>query len=308
MYRYIEVNSVREGGYLLWRLGHAEDARRFAFSSQKNRQQIQDKINGIIDDEIQNNDGDSRILRAVLRYASNYRERSVDESQLSWLRRDAYGCLYFWLGLVKEYVTFGMTESNEVNSRYYYRREGHFCLTGEHMSSSVPDTPEQCYLAILSILDMLPHRIKRKDAIIAELRDEYFFNKDRLRKDFSWMADAEPENIEWIMEQFSQHRKILREFRGVSLVHEMQSLAIPAIYYLWEEEPDTKQLFLNMLRKRYANMKHRKKVAVKAPVNIRISENAKKTLVKLEKRFNRNRADVIEYLIEKTWQELNQKN
>jgi hypothetical protein len=27
--RYIEVNSVREGVYLLWRLGHAEDARRF---------------------------------------------------------------------------------------------------------------------------------------------------------------------------------------------------------------------------------------------------------------------------------------
>jgi hypothetical protein len=46
-------------------------------------------------------------------------------------------------------------------------------------------------------------------------------------------------------------------------------------------------------------MKHRKKVAVKSPVNIRISESAKKTLVKLEKRFNRNRADVIEYLIEK---------
>ncbi|MDL0039220.1 hypothetical protein [Enterobacter hormaechei] len=308
MYRYIEVNSVREGGYLLWRLGHAEDARRFAFSSQKNRQQIQDKINGIIDDEIQNNDGDSRILRAVLRYASNYRERSVDESQLSWLRRDAYGCLYFWLGLVKEYVTFGMTESNEVNPRYYYRREGHFWLTGEHMSSSVPDTPQQCYLAILSILDMLPHRIKRKDAIIAELRDEYFYNKERFRKDFSWMADAEPENIEWIMEQFSQHRKILRDFKNINLVHEMQNLAVPALYYLWEEEPDTKQLFLNTLRKRYANMKHRKKVAVKSPVNIRISENAKKTLVKLEKRFNRNRADVIEYLIEKTWQELNQKN
>ncbi|UOY60921.1 hypothetical protein LCD44_20680 [Enterobacter asburiae] len=308
MYRYIEVNSVREGVYLLWRLGHAEDARRFAFSSQKNRQQIQEKINGIIDGEIQNNDGDSRILRAVLRYASNYRERSVDESQLSWLRRDAYGCLYFWLGLVKEYVTFWMTESNEVNSRYYYRRKGHFWLTGEHMSASVPDTPEQCYLAILSILDMLPHRIKRKDAIIAELRDEYFYNKERFRKDFSWMADAEPENIEWIMEQFSQHRKILRDFKNINLVHEMQNLAVPALYYLWEEEPDTKQLFLNTLRKRYANMKHRKKVAVKSPVNIRISENAKKTLVKLEKRFNRNRADVIEYLIEKTWQELNQKN
>lgn len=307
MYRYIEVNSVREGVYLLWRLGHAEDARRFAFSSQKNRQQIQDKINRIIDSKIQSSEGDARIIRTVVRYVSNYRERSIDESQLAWLRRDVYGCLYCWLGLVKEYVTFGLAE-NEVNSWYYYRREGCFWLTGEHMSSSVPDTPEQCYLAILSILDMLPHRIKRKDAIIAELRDEYFFNKDRLRKDFSWMADAESENIEWIMEQFSQHRKILREFRGVSLVHEMQSLAIPAIYYLWEEEPDTKQLFLNVLRKRYANMKHRKKVAVKAPVNIRISENAKKTLVKLEKRFNRNRADVIEYLIEKTWAELNQKN
>ncbi|MEP8704839.1 MULTISPECIES: hypothetical protein [Enterobacter cloacae complex] len=308
MHRYIEVNSVREGGYLLWRLGHAEYARRFSFGSQKNRQQIQDKINRIIDNKIQSSEGDARIIRTVLRYVSNYRERSIDESQLAWLRRDVYGCLYCWLGLVKEYVTFGLAENDEVNSWYYYRREGCFWLVGENMSSPIPSTTEQCYLAILSMLDMLPYQIKRKDAIIAELRDEYFFNKERLRKDFSWMADAEPENIEWIMEQFSQHRKILREFRGVRLVHEMQSLAIPAIYYLWEEEPDTKQLFLNVLRKRYANMKHRKKVAVKAPVNIRISENAKKTLVKLEKRFNRNRADVIEYLIEKTWQELNQKN
>lgn len=308
MHRYIEVNSVREGVYLLWRLGHTEDARRFVFSPQKNRQQIQDKINGIIDDEIKNNDGDTRILSTVLRYISNYRERSVDESQLSWLRRDAFGCLYFWSGLVKEYVTFGLRESDEVSPCYYYRRGGHFWLVGEHMSSSVPDTPEQCYLAILSILDMLPHRFRHKDAIISELRDEYFYNKERLRKDFSWMADAEPENIEWIMAQFDQHRKILRGLRDINLVYEMQSLAIPAIYYLWEEKPDTKQLFLNILRKRYANMKHRKKVALKAPVNIRISENAKKTLVKLEKRFNRNRADVIEYLIEKTWAELNQKN
>ena len=110
------------------------------------------------------------------------------------------------------------------------------------------------------------------------------------------------------MAQFGLHRKILRDFKNINLVHEMQNLAFPALYYLWEEEPDTKQLFLNTLRKRYANMKHRKKVAVKSPVNIRISESAKKTLVKLEKRFNRNRADVIEYLIEKTWQELNQKN
>ncbi len=55
-------------------------------------------------------------------------------------------------------------------------------------------------------------------------------------------------------------------------------------------------------------MKHRKKVADKAPVNIRISKSAKETLVKLEKRFNRNRADVIESLIERAWAELNQKN
>lgn len=308
MHRYVEVNSVREGVYLLWRLGHAEDARRFAFSLQKNRQLIQDKINGILDDEIQRNGGDARIFRMVSRYISSYRERSIDESQLSWLRRDSYGCLYFWLGLIKECVTFGLTESDEVNPRYYYRRKGHLWLIGEHMSSSVPDTPEQCYLAILSILDILPHRIKRKDAIIAGLRDEYFYNKERLRKDFSWVADAEPENIEWIMAQFGLHRKILRDFKNINLVHDMQNLAIPALYYLWEEEPDTKQLFLNTLRKRYANMKHRKKVADKAPINIRISESTKKTLVKLEKRFNRNRADVIEYLIEKTWAELNQKN
>jgi hypothetical protein len=97
------------------------------------------------------------------------------------------------------------------------------------------------------------------------------------------------------MAQFGLHRKILL-LKILTLFMRCKPLLF---LYSSGRKTDTKQLFLNTLRKRYANMKHRKKVAVKSPVNIRISESAKKTLVKLEKRFNRNRADVIEYLIEK---------
>ncbi|WP_409160492.1 hypothetical protein [Pectobacterium sp. B2J-2] len=308
MVRYIEVKSIREGVYLLWRMGHSEEARRFSFGTQKNVQLINEKINKIIDAEVQESDGVTRITKHVIRYSTIYREHSVDESQLVWIKQDQYGCMYFWLRLIKEYVTFYSEDADDAYPQYYFRRKRHLWFIGEHLPSAIPDTPEQCYLATLSILDILLTRTSRNDSIISEIKDDYLKNKKRFRKDFSWMVDAGKENIEWIMEQFFSERRIFRGFRDINIIPEMQAFAIPAIYYLWNEEPAEKQLFLNTLRKRYANMKHRKKVATKAPVNIRISESSKKTLVKLEKRFNRNRADVIEFLIEKAWAELNQKN
>jgi hypothetical protein len=86
----------------------------------------------------------------------------------------------------------------------------------------------------------IPHRIKRKDAIYSRIKDGIFTIRNDIEKIF-WITDAEPENIAWIMAQFRASKKILRDFKNINLVHEMQNLAFPALYYLWEEEPDTKQ-------------------------------------------------------------------
>ncbi|MFJ5366887.1 hypothetical protein ACIPR9_17505 [Pectobacterium punjabense] len=307
MVRYIDVKSIREGVYLLWRMGHSEEARRFSFSTQKNVQLINEKINKIIDAEVRESNGATRITKHVLRYNTIYCDHSVDESQLVWLKQDQYGCIYFWLRLIKEYVSFYPRDADDIHPKYYFRRKRHLWLIGEHLPSAIPDTPEQCYLASLSILDILLTLTSKNDSITSEIKNDYLNNKKMFRKDFSWMVDAGKENIEWVMEQFFSERRIFRDFRDVNIIPEMQGFAIPAIYYLWNEEPAEKQLFLNTLRKRYANMKHRKKVATKAPVNIRISDSSKKTLVKLEKHLNRNRADVIEFLIDKAWADMNQK-
>ncbi|MEQ9925969.1 hypothetical protein ABRP60_13510 [Pectobacterium brasiliense] len=307
MVRYIEVKSIREGVYLLWRMGHSEEARRFSFGTQKNVQLINEKINKIIDAEVRESNGATRITKHVLRYSTIYSDHSVDESQLVWLKQDQYGCIYFWLRLIKEYVSFYPRDADDIHPKYYFRRKRHLWLIGEHLPSAIPDTPEQCYLATLSILDILLTLTSKNDSITSEIKNDYLNNKKMFRKDFSWMVDAGKENIEWVMEQFFSERRIFRDFRDVNIIPEMQGFAIPAIYYLWNEESAEKQLFLNTLRKRYANMKHRKKVATKAPVNIRISDSSKKTLVKLEKYLNRNRADVIEFLIDKAWADMNQK-
>lgn len=171
-----------------------------------------------------------------------------------------------------------------------------------------PDNPKKCFMAGLYILDLLSFSPDKLQRTLDEIKIDYSHIRDLRRKDFAWFTDAGPEDVKWVWKQFNGHPNLLNKIIKWDLSESLLSQAIPLLYYLWDEREDTKALYLNTLRKRYANMKHRKKVADKAPVNIRISENSKKTLVKLEKRFNRNRADVIEYLIEKTWQELNQKN
>ncbi|RJL18739.1 hypothetical protein [Pectobacterium polaris] len=177
MVRYIEVKSIREGVYLLWRMGHSEEARRFSFGTQKNVQLINEKINKIIDAEVQESGGATRITKHVLRYSAIYREHSVDESQLVWLKQDQYGCIYFWLRLIKEYVDFYPGDADDIHPKYYFRRKRHLWLIGEHLPSAIPDTPEQCYLATLSILDILLTQTSKNDSITSEVKNDYLNNK-----------------------------------------------------------------------------------------------------------------------------------
>ncbi len=148
----------------------------------------------------------------------------------------------------------------------------------------------------------------RKSNIVSTIRQDYLDYQLKLNANFVWLVDADDDNIQWVMTQFTQHRRILSDVREFQFSPEIQRFALPILYSLWDAHRDTKTLFLTALRKRYANMKHRKKVADKSPVNICISESSKKKLIKLEKYFNRNRADVIEHLIEQAWVERSNKN
>ncbi|UEK59211.1 hypothetical protein LL668_18285 [Providencia rettgeri] len=307
MNQHIEVNSVREGIYLLWRLDYTEEVQQFIFNTANDTQQINKRINEIIRKSLSKNGGDATIIQSSARYLNIFRRRQIDETQLVWLKREHLASLYFWLWLIKNHIMVYNDTSG--SSRHYSLRDRKIQFTLEEIFNLIPNSIEQTYQAALFLLDILPNSsLLRKSNIVSTIRQDYLDYQLKLNANFVWLVDADDDNIQWVMTQFIQHRRILSDIRKLNFSPEIQRFALPILYSLWDAHPDTKRLFLTALRKRYANMKHRKKVADKSPVNIRISENSKKKLVKLEKYFNRNRADVIEYLIEKAWAERGNKN
>lgn len=310
MKEHVSIKTVREGIYLLWRLGWRDEARKYAFSSQKEKGVINNKINSIIDETLQKKTGGVNIVDNSNRFLNIYKNRFIDEAQLSWVHHDKYGQIYLWLWLLSNHLSIKSLKtvlSNRINLERN-KRIGKFDFTQSTLAISNPTNASQCFKAALYALDLFPFSLEIKHEIIDRIRKEYFEVQSRIRKDFSWLSNVEPQDIEWVQEQFRKERKMSQDLVYVELEPQAYALAIPLIYYLWDCERSDKKLYLNTLRKRFANVKHRKKVADKAPINIRVAPETKKILEKLEKKFNRNRADVIEYLIKKSWQELNSRN
>jgi hypothetical protein len=259
-------------------MGYSEEARQFAFSSKKDISRINDKINILIDDDIRREEDNSRRIDQALRFANEFSDNFIDESQLLWLNHDQNACLYFWLWLYKKHTT--NDDAFDIDSVLNKNRRIQRSNSNKHRQDkyirsllpiSTPDTIEQCYKGILYLLDIVFDYLDEKNDIVDTIRDEYFGIKEYIRKDFSWFFDADSEQIQWVWEQLEKHRRILREFNHSEFGSEIQTRAIPILFYLWDADLNEKTLYLNTLRKRYANMKHRKKVADKAPINIRIS-------------------------------------
>lgn len=313
MIRSVEVRSIREGVYILWYLGYTDLASLYASGSERELLRFNGAINRLIEQELTENDK-SEIVLNFIKNQEMYRKYRVDEKIASWFSQDEKSSVFFWLYLLKKFRDQQFVDEilslagNSYHDNKIVRDKNNSKVIVNELPIRTPDNPKKCFMAGLYILDLLSFSPDKLQRTLDEIRIDYSHIRDLRRKDFAWFTDAGPEDVKWVWKQFNGHPKLLNKIIKWDLSESLLSQAIPLLYYLWDEREDTKALYLNTLRKRYANMKHRKKVADKAPVNIRISENAKKTLVKLEKRFNRNRADVIEYLIEKTWQELNQKN
>lgn len=313
MIGHVEVRSIREGVCILWYLGYTDIASLYASGSERELLRFNGAINRLIDQILTENDK-SEIVLNFIKNQEMYRKYRVDETVASWFSHDEKSSIYFWLYLLKKFrdQQVGDEILSLADNRYYgneiVRDKNNSKIIVNELPIRTPDNAKKCFMAGLYILDLLSFSSDRLQRTLDEIKIDYAYIRDLSRKDFAWFTDAGPEDVKWVWKQFSGHPDLLNNIKKWDLSESLLSQAIPLLYYLWDGREDTKALYLNTLRKRYANMKHRKKVADKAPVNIRISQDAKKNLVKLEKRLNRNRADVIEYLIEKNWAELNQKN
>lgn len=305
MSTFIDIKSIREGIYLLWSAGAVDKARQLTDS---NIPEIRDKLNSL--DLREMNKIKNEFISSttpIYDIQKKYRNNAINEHQLEWIDESHNACLFFWLHLYLEH-THGDIEDYE-DCLYTKRRSGAVKINRFHMPINTPDAVWQFRASSLFILDALPYDLHRKNEIINEIKNKYFKTADNIDKDFKWFSDAKPKYVEMIWEQFSNKREYRRStMRQLEFIRAMRGKLIPVIFHSLDTEEDSKTLFLSTLRKRYANWKHREKVSDKAPVNIRISPKAKKNLERLEKRMNRNRADVIEYLIETKWAELNQKN
>lgn len=315
---HVKIESIREGVYLLWRLGYREEARVFALGRKDDLIRCNALINRKIGNELLRNEGNAATVKRIAVLQNHYRERLISESQISWIKNDENACVYFWLYMYEHHSSASGTDliddilsksRNRSRRKPGYRHDRHD-LRIPHSELPVVNVsnPAECFTAALLLMDLLPLKIIERNDILDKMASQYKYASENIGSDFPWFVGAENKHVAWVWNKFKEHNQITEAFDMFHIGPDVMARAIPFVYYLWDEKRDAKLLFLNGFRKRFANMKHREKVSDKEPVNIRVSKGTKKTLEKLEKRFNRSRADVIEYLIEKAWAELNQKN
>lgn len=301
---FFNIKSVREGIYLLCRLGEYEDAQHYALESSPDVLLINNEINSIFSE---NPNGFRKDLRYT-RYQKKLNNDLINECHIQWARDDELGAAMLWAYLVNNY-----TITRNVHPRHYvglYSRntdydrkifKGMFFVTREYLPINTVYKTTQCYTAALYILDLLTLKRDEKIDLINNIYETYKSLSKRCKTEFSWLKDATNVQLDWVWNQFLKHPFTRKAIDNIGFPEENKLLSIQCIYYMISEGESEKKLWLNNIKKNYANMKHREKVKDKAPVNIRISPSAKKKLVNLEKKFNRNRSEVIEHLIEQAW-------
>ncbi len=317
MFSHVKAESIREGVYLLRRLGFWDEAKQFVLGRENDLVRCNSTLNRKIENDLRT-DGDATVLRRAARYKEIYQERLIHESQIAWLKNDEDACVYFWLYMFKNhtYAEEIISDSERIipKSRYRSHRAGkrrnekYFMMQRIDLPVTSAFNPKECLTAALSLLDLSPYYLDERNNILDRIKRGYERTKSEKENDFSWMSGVESKHITWIWKQFENQEDLSEDFRGIELGPDSWRRAVPLIYSLWNARPDTKTLFLTKLRKRFANMKHREKVADKKPINIRVSKATKDNLERLVKRHNLNSADVIEFLINKAWDDLNRKN
>lgn len=317
MFSHIKAESLREGAYLLRRLGYWDEARQFALGRESDLVRCNSTLNKKIDNDLLAN-GDATVLRRAARYKEIYQERLIHESQITWLVNDEDACVYFWLYMFKNHTyseeIISVSEQIIPRPRFRPHRAGkrrddkYFMMQRTDLPVTSPFNSRECLTAALSLMDLSPYSLDERNDILDRIKRGYERIKSEVKNDFSWMSGVDPRHIAWIWTQFENQEDLSEDFRCIALGPDSLCRSIPFIYYFWSARSDTKELFLTKLRKRFANMKHREKVADKKPINIRVSKATKDNLERLVKRHNLNSADVIEFLINKAWDDLNRKN
>lgn len=301
---FFNIKSVREGVYLLCRLGEYEDAQHYALESFPDILLMNNHINSIFADIP---DGLGKTSRYT-RYQRTLNNDLINEQHIQWARDDELGAAILWAYLIDSYTITRNVHPRHHDDLYsrnteYDRRvfKGKFFITREYLPINTVYKTSQCYTAARYMLDLLALQRDGKIDLINEIYETYKVLSKKRKADFSWLKDATNEQLDWVWEQFLKHPFTRKAIDNLGFPEENKSLSIQCIYYITSEGESEKKLWLNSIKKSYANMKHREKVKDKAPVNIRISPSAKNKLIKLEKKFNRNRSEVIEHLIEQAW-------
>ncbi|EIS0960119.1 hypothetical protein LY121_003398 [Salmonella enterica] len=303
---FFDVKTVREGLYLLCRLGEYEDAQHFALENYPDISELNNNVNSIF---VGIPDGFGKNSRYT-RYQKTLNNDLINEHHIQWAKDDELGGAILWAYLIHNYTLVRnihprrRVDLYSKNIGYTPRMlHGRYFVTREYLPINNVYKTSRCYAAALYVLDLLPLKRDEKIDLTNDIREIYKSISQKRKTEFSWLKDATDDQLDWVWEHFLKHT-LAREFIDkLGFPDESKMLSIQCIYYLMNESVSEKKLWLNSLKKNYANMKHRDKVKDKAPVNIRISPSAKKKLIKLEKKFNRNRSEVIEHLIEQAWAE-----
>lgn len=299
---FFNIKTVREGIILLTYFREYNDAHHFACAEHPDLKQIKHRIDSVFSEF---EDGLKK-RRTHSKYIRRLNENLTNEADILWAKKSQQANIFLWMWLAC------ISEQCNGRSMHFHsgisqrainvlRRMRFGLLSRDELPIKTPYNENQYYFSSLYMLDLASGTYSEKRLLADAIHDEYKKSLSKIESEFSWISEATENQLHWVLNQFMKERRLKSFLNSLGLAIEDNIRLIPYIYYFWGWEAAEKEIWLIRLKKNYANMKHREKVKDKAPVNIRISPSAKNKLIKLEKRFNRNRSEVIEYLIEQAW-------
>lgn len=227
--------------------------------------------------------------------AMKYKKESIMESDFGSLLTDDRANYFTWLSLksnIKDgYIT---TEYNypEINFQ--------------------PSSTKDRTNCILSIIDAWPAKREIKLSMIDKIKSDFSLISNEFKHPFKWLDKKNIKQCEFAYEytinffkENPYHRSNALDYITPISAHEKYERII-AIFDFWRPLIEAKKLFLININKAWNQQKFREKVKnKKQALNTYINKDAKKCLDELTGRYNKKINEMIEFLIYKELESLN---
>lgn len=168
-----------------------------------------------------------------------------------------------------------------------------------------PTNPYECFI---NIFDCIPSNKDEKIYLINHLKS-IWSNIEINNNDLIWLNPLNPDQITWAWKYLEKNNKLgYFPIPPVLPIERHQYICSSIDLIGFFNGDDSKTLFLLKMKKTWSQKKHRDKNKIKKPYHLPLSKDSHNKLRHLGDIFDRSQSDVLEFIINKVYDEYNKDN